>query len=91
MSCGKQVEEALTREFVMSEASTRKQAVWIRAGTGVVGRWVVRKAESHVGFGVSDLVVVSWAEIWAAGLDIVRALSTGGFSFAAEFNAERYR
>lgn len=59
------------REFVMSEASRRKQAVWVRAGTGVVGRWVVRKAESHVGFGVRDFVVVSWVEIWTAGFDIV--------------------
>lgn len=71
MSSGKQVEDALVREFVISEASRRKQAVWVRAGKGVVGRWVVRKAESHVGFDVRNFVVVSWAAIWAAGSDIV--------------------
>ena len=59
------------REFVMSEANRRKQAVCVRAGRGVVGRWVVRKVESHVVFGVRDFVAVSWADIWPAGSDMV--------------------
>lgn len=59
MSCGKQVEDAVARDFVMSEASRRKQAVCVRAGRGVVGLWVVRKVESHMAFGVRDLVAVS--------------------------------
>lgn len=54
----------------MSEAKRRKQAVCVSAGRGVVGRWVVRKLESQVEFGVRDFVVVSWADIWAAGSDI---------------------
>lgn len=64
----------VVRDCVMSEASRRKHAVCVRAGKGVVGRWVVRKAESHVGFGVRDFVAVSWADIWAAGSDIVLGL-----------------
>ena len=70
MSCGKQVADVVVRVSVISEASRRKQAVCVRAGRGVVGRWVVRKVEIHVGFGVRDLVAVSWADIWAAGFDI---------------------
>lgn len=38
MSCGKHVEALVVREVVMSEARRRKQAVWVRAGRGVVGR-----------------------------------------------------
>ena len=64
------------REFVMSEARRRKQAVWVRAGRGVVSRWVVRKLESHVVFGVRDFVAVSWADIWAAGSDIALGFSS---------------
>lgn len=67
------------RDFVISEASRRKQAVWVRAGMGVVGRCDVRKVESHVGFGVRDFVVVSWVEIWAAGFDIVPSSQPGAF------------
>ncbi len=59
MSCGKHVEALVVREVVMSEARRRKQAVWVRAGRGVVGRWVVRKAESHVGVGVRHFVAVN--------------------------------
>ena len=70
MSCGKQVEDVLVRVSVISEASRRKQAVCVRAGRGVVGLWVVRKVEIHVGFGVRDLVAESWADIWAARFDI---------------------
>jgi len=55
----------------MSDARRRKHAVCVRAGRGVVGRWVFRKAESQVGCGVRPLVVISWAVIWVAGLDIV--------------------
>ena len=65
------------REFVMSEARRRKQAVWVRAGRGVVSRWVVRKLESHVVFGVRDFVAVSWADIWAAGSDIALGFQWG--------------
>lgn len=54
----------------MSEARSRKHAVCVRAGGGVVGRWVVRKAESQAGVGVRCLVVVSWVAIWEVGLDI---------------------
>lgn len=54
----------------MSDAKRRKQAVCVSAGRGVVGRWVVRKLESQVVFGVRDFVAVSWADIWAAGSDI---------------------
>ena len=36
----------------------------MRAGRGVLGRWVVRKVVSQVGDGVRDLVVVSWRDIW---------------------------
>lgn len=61
----------------MSEARRRKQAVWVRAGRGVVGRWVVRKLESQVGFGVRDFVAVSWADIWAAGSDIALGFQWG--------------
>ena len=61
----------------MSEARRRKQAVWVRAGRGVVGRWVVRKLESQVGFGVRDFVAVSWADIWAAGSDIALGFHWG--------------
>lgn len=61
----------------MSEARRRKQAVWVRAGRGVVGRWVVRKLESQVGFGVRDFVAVSWADIWAAGSDIALGFQLG--------------
>lgn len=63
----------------MSEAKRRKQAVCVSAGRGVVGRWVVRKLESQVEFGVRDFVVVSWADIWAAGSDIGCTLGGGGF------------
>ena len=58
------------RVSVISEASRRKQAVCVRAGSGVVGLCVVRKVEIHEGFGVRDLVAVSWADIWAARFDI---------------------
>ena len=58
------------RVSVILEASRRKQAVCVRAGRGVVGLWVVRKVETHAGFGVRDLVAVSWADIWAARFDI---------------------
>lgn len=61
----------------MSEARRRKQAVWVRAGRGVVGRWVVRKLESQVGFGVRDFDAVSWADIWAAGSDIALGFQWG--------------
>ena len=61
----------MEREVVMSEDRRRKLAVWMRAGRGVVARWVVRKAASEVGVGVRDLVVVNWADIWEDGLDIV--------------------
>lgn len=61
----------------MSEARRRKQAVWVRAGRGVVGRWVVKKLESQVGFGVRDFVAVSWADIWAAGSDIALGFQWG--------------
>lgn len=71
MSCGKQVEDVVLRVSVISEASKRKQAVCVRAGRGVVGLWVVKKAEIHAGFGVRDLVAVSWADIWAARFDIL--------------------
>lgn len=61
----------------MSEASRRKLAVCVRAGRGVVGRCVVRKVESHAGFGVRDFVAVSWADIWAAGSDIAFVFNSG--------------
>ena len=59
MSGGKQLVGFDDREVVMSEARRRKQAVWVSAGRGVVGRWVVRKDVSHVAEGVRPLVVVS--------------------------------
>lgn len=59
MSGGKQHIGFGDREVVISEASRRKQAVWVRAGRGVVGRWVVRKEVSQVVEGVRPLVVVS--------------------------------
>ena len=59
MSGGKQLGGFGVREVVMSEARRRKQAVWVSAGRGVVGRWVVRKEVSQVGEGVRPLVVVS--------------------------------
>lgn len=55
---------------MISEASKRKQAVCVRAGRGVVSLWVVKNVEIHVGFGVRDLVAVSWADIWAARFDM---------------------
>ncbi len=58
---------------MISDARRRNEAVCVRAGRGVVGRWVARKAESQVGFGVSPLVVVSWRVIWDAGFDIIGA------------------
>ena len=61
-SDGKHVEAEVEREVVMSEARRRKEAVWVRAGRGVEGRWVERKVLSHVVCGVSDLLVVRKAE-----------------------------
>ncbi len=60
----------MVRDVVISEASRRKLAVWIRAGKGVVGRCVVRKSDSQVSFGVRDLVEVNWVDIWEDGFDI---------------------
>ena len=54
----------------MSDARRRKQAVCVRAGRGVVGRWVVKKVVSQVSEGVRPLVVVSWVEMRVVGLDI---------------------
>ncbi len=65
------MEALAAREAVMSDARRRKQAVWVRAGRGVVGRCVVRNAESHVGVGVRDLVAVSCEIIWEEGFDIL--------------------
>lgn len=59
---------------MISEAKRRKRAVWVRAGRGVLGRWVVRKVLSQVGEGVRCLVVVRWREIWEDRLDCVIAL-----------------
>ena len=59
MSGGKQLVGCGDREVVISEARRRKQAVWVSAGRGVVGRWAVRKEVSQVGEGVRPLVVVS--------------------------------
>ena len=59
MSGGKQLVEFGDREVVISEARRRKQAVWVSAGRGVVGRWVVRKEVSQVGEGVRPLVLVN--------------------------------
>ena len=59
MSGGKQLVGFGDREVVISEASRRKHAVWVSAGRGVVGRWVVRKELSQDGEGVRPLVVVS--------------------------------
>ena len=64
------------REVVISEARRRKRAVWVRAGRGVLGRWVVRKEASQVGEGVRDLVVVNWREIWEDRVGCVIALLT---------------
>jgi len=62
---------AAVREVVMSEARRRKHAVWVSAGRGVVGRWLVRKVESQAVLGVRDLVVVNCWLIWKEGFDIV--------------------
>lgn len=70
-SCGRHVVGLAERVVVMSEARSRKQAVWLRAGRSVVGRWVVRKVESQVGEGVRPFVVANWAVVWDAGLDII--------------------
>lgn len=70
-SCGKHVDADVLRDVVMSDASRRKQAVWVRAGRGVVGRCVVRKAEIQVAVGVRDFVVVSWEMICVDGFDIL--------------------
>lgn len=61
----------VVREVVRSEAKRRKHAVWVRAGRGVVGRWVVRKAETQPAVGVRNFVVVSWEMIWEDGFDIL--------------------
>lgn len=74
MSGGKHVGALAAREAVMSEAKRRKQAVWVRAGRGVVGRWVVRKAESQVGVGVRDLADVSWEASWEGRFDMLLLL-----------------
>lgn len=59
---------------MISEASRRKRAVWVRAGRGVLRRWVVRNEASQVGEGVRCLVVVSWREIWEDRVGCVIAL-----------------
>lgn len=71
ISCGKHVDADVLRDVVMSDARRRKQAVWVRAGRGVVGRCVVKKAEIQVVVGVSDFVVVSWDMICVEGFDII--------------------
>ena len=62
----------------MSDARRRKLAVWVRTTSGVVDRWVVRKAESQVGVAVRDLVAISWADNWAEGSDIASWVFTKG-------------
>lgn len=65
MSAGKQRPGwEVSSEVVMSDASRRKRAVCLRAASGVVGFWVVRKARSHWGEGCRDLVCEMWAESW---------------------------
>lgn len=54
----------VSSEVVMSDASRRKRAVCLRAASGVVGFWVVRKVRSHCGDGCRDLVCEMWAESW---------------------------
>ena len=76
-SCGKHVEVLVVSEVVISEANRRKHAVWVRAGRGVVGRWVIKKAESQVGVGVRDFVIVSWDMIWEEGFDIFGGAQSG--------------
>lgn len=48
------------REVVMSDDRRRKRAVWVRAGRGVVGFWVERKAVSQLWVGCRFLVVARW-------------------------------
>ena len=67
-SVGKPVLELTLRDVVMSEASSRNEAVCVSAGKGVVGRWVRIKAESQVWVGTRPFDV-SCAEIWAARVD----------------------
>lgn len=44
----------MLREVVMSEAKSRKSAVFVNAGRGVVDLWVRTKAESQVCVGVRN-------------------------------------
>ena len=49
----------------------------MRAGRGVLGRWVVRKVVSQVGEGLRCLVVVSWREICVDRFGCVIMVSVG--------------
>lgn len=78
-SCGKHVDADGLRDVVMSDASRRKQAVWVRAGRGVVGRCVVKKADTQVVVGVRDFVVDSCEMICVEGFDIIVRSDDGSY------------
>ena len=51
---------------MISEDKRRNKAVWVRAGRGVVGLWVLRKAVSHWWVGCKFLVFASCVASWVA-------------------------